>query len=343
MADTVDISGLNDSRKWFFGSGDKLDEAGAAEPREKQVQDCYQIGKLIGTGTFGEVREVKDRRTKQKFALKTIDKSKLDAHQMKYLEGECEVLKRIDGHTNIVKLHEIWDAPKKLHIVMELVSGGQLLERLASKGLYSEGVTAQCFRSILEAISHCHSLGVVHRDLKPENILLSDNSDSAEVKVADFGLAKLYDDETTMMMTQCGTPEFVAPEVMAGNGYTKECDIWSLGVMSYIMLCGYLPFNGSNVTELFAAIAGSELEFPPEEWDMVSTQAKDCVRQMLQKKASARPAAATLLRHPWLAKTAGIESRKSFTGSSASMSSLDGAQTRMREFREGMRPGGPTR
>ena len=134
---------------------------------------------------------------------------------------------------------------------MELVTGGQLLERLATKGLYSEAVTAQCIRSIAEALAYCHEKGVVHRDLKPENILLSDDTDDATIKLADFGLSKLYNAETEMMFTQCGTPVFVAPEVMGGTGYSMACDIWSLGVMMYIMLCGYEPFTGANITELF--------------------------------------------------------------------------------------------
>lgn len=159
----------------------------------------YSIGRELGTGTFGVVRQVESKHTGERFALKTINKEKLDDHQMKYLEAECEVLKQVDEHPNIVKMHEIYDTPKKLHIVMELVTGGQLLERLATKGLYSEAVTAQCIRSIADALAYCHSKGVVHRDLKPENILLSDEGDDASIKLADFGLSKLYNAETEMM------------------------------------------------------------------------------------------------------------------------------------------------
>lgn len=209
-------------KKWFFSSSGDL---GRHQDKQPEVTDMYSIGKELGTGTFGVVRAVKSKESGESYALKTINKEKLDDHQMKYLEAECQVLKRIDGHGNIVKLHEIYDTPKKLHIVMELVTGGQLLERLATKGLYSEATTAQCIRSITDAIGYCHEKGVVHRDLKPENILLSDDTDDADIKLADFGLSKLYNAETEMMFTQCGTPEFVAPEVMAGSGYTSACDI----------------------------------------------------------------------------------------------------------------------
>ena len=206
-------------------SSGNLGGSGAQRPAE--VTDVYTIGKELGTGTFGVVRQVEHKQTCQRFALKTINKEKLDDHQMKYLlritciaalsvslcvlsvlhiywpsrylEAECEVLKQVDEHPNIVKMHEIYDTPKKLHIVMELVTGGQLLERLATKGLYSEAVTAQCIRSIAEALAYCHSKGVVHRDLKPENILLSDTTDDATIKLADFGLSKLYNAETEMM------------------------------------------------------------------------------------------------------------------------------------------------
>ena len=209
-------------------SSGNLGGSGAQKPAE--VTDVYTIGKELGTGTFGVVRQVEHKQTGERFALKTINKEKLDEHQMKYvlrttcvaalcvcvcvcvcvrvlcihwpsryLEAECEVLKQVDEHPNIVKMHEIYDTPKKLHIVMELVTGGQLLERLATKGLYSEAVTAQCIRSIAEALAYCHSKGVVHRDLKPENILLSDNTDNATIKLADFGLSKLYNAETEVM------------------------------------------------------------------------------------------------------------------------------------------------
>ena len=192
------------------------------------MTDAYTIGKELGTGSIGVVRAVRCKETSECFALKTINKDRLDEFQTRYLETECEALKRIDSHPNIVRLHEIYDTPKKLHIVMEQATGGQLLERLATKGLFSETVTAQCIRSITDAIAYCHSRGVVHRDLKPENILLSDETDDADIKVTDFGLSKLYSTDTEVMYTQCGSPEFVAPEVMAGNGYTAACDVWSL-------------------------------------------------------------------------------------------------------------------
>ena len=218
---------------------------------------------------------------------------------------------------------------------MELVTGGQLLERLATKGLYSEAVTAQCIRSIAEALAYCHEKGVVHRDLKPENILLSDDTDDATIKLADFGLSKLYNAETEMMFTQCGTPEFVAPEVMGGTGYSMACDIWSLGVMMYIMLCGYLPFNGSNITELFELIATSTINFPAEEWDVISEEAKDCNKAMLQRDPEHRPSAVQLLRMPWLARIAPAMAPMSASSSSfGSMTSLTGAQPGLQDFNE---------
>ena len=225
---------------------------------------------------------------------------------------------------------------------MELVTGGQLLERLATKGLYSEANTAQCIRSITDAIGYCHEKGVVHRDLKPENILLSDDTDDADIKLADFGLSKLYNAETEMMFTQCGTPEFVAPEVMAGSGYTSACDIWSLGVLMYIMLCGYLPFNGSNITELFELIARSELKFPPEEWDMISVEAKQVNEAMLHRDPARRPSAEQLLGMPWLARTVpSVPPMSKSSSSFGSMTNLSAVQPALKQFNE--RRGAPRR
>jgi serine/threonine protein kinase len=185
---------LTSPLRWFFSNGGSGSEVtpvggsgGGGGGGERAVTDAYTIGSELGAGTVAVVRAVRCKETGMAYALKTISKDRLDEGQLKYLEAECEALKRIDAHPNIAKLHEIYDTPKRLYIVMEQASGGQLLERLATKGLYSEGVTATCIRSIADAVAYCHSKGVVHRDLKPENILLSDATDEACIKLVDFG------------------------------------------------------------------------------------------------------------------------------------------------------------
>lgn len=176
---------------------------------------------------------------------------------MKLLEEELAILSQVD-HPNIIKFHETYIDYRYVHIVMELAEGGELFEKIVEMHKFSEEKAAGLMRKILSAVKHLHEHGICHRDLKPENFLFSDNSQDAEIKLIDFGLSKRFgqlqdQDPSEKMHTIVGTPYYVAPEVLRGN-YDFSCDVWSLGVILYIMLCGYPPFEGDNNKEIFKRV-----------------------------------------------------------------------------------------
>lgn len=152
-------------------------------------------------------------------------------------------------HPNVLKIFEIFDEIDFIYLVLELLKGGELFDRIVEKENYSEKEAAETVRPIVDALRYCHSLGIIHRDLKPENLLYATNVDSSIIKVTDFGLARFVENE--LATTACGTPNYVAPEIIAGKGYSKEVDLWSIGVIIYIMLCGFPPFYDDNNTQLF--------------------------------------------------------------------------------------------
>jgi len=217
-------------------------------------------------------------------------------------------------HPNIIQLVEVIDTADTLFLVLEFASGGELFDAIVAKGSYSESEAAKIVRQIIGAIHYVHGHGIAHRDLKPENLLLTkeEGADGTDlfIKIADFGLSKDFGAE--QMATSCGTPDYVAPEVLGGQPYDSAVDIWSIGVITYVLLCGFPPFYGESQPELFENIMKGNYDFPDPEWSGVSEDAKDFIRKMLVVDPEKRYNAEQCLKDKWLMEYASPERKKDF-------------------------------
>jgi serine/threonine protein kinase len=202
-------------------------------------------------------------------------------------------------HENIVCMKDAFYSPKYVYLVMDLMAGGELFDRIVDKDHYSEKEAKKAMYDILVAIQYTHQQNIVHRDLKPENILYATADDNSTLKLADFGLAMMLD-PNELMNSQCGTPGYVAPEVLMGHFYGKEVDMWSVGVILYILLCGFPPFYDENNEELYKMIVNARIEFLSPYWDNVSKEAIDLIKKLLEKEPGTRLTADQALEHPWM-------------------------------------------
>ena len=208
---------------------------------------------------------------------------------------------RIMNHPNIVRLIDFYDEPSQYLIAMEYLEGGELFDRIVKKAYYNEKEARDLAQIFLSAVKYMHDRNVVHRDLKPENLLLKSQSDDADVKIADFGFATIA--ETDSLTEQCGTPGYVAPEILGHKKYGKAVDMWSVGVITYILLGGYPPFHDDNQRQLFKKIQAAKYEFHPDFWGGVSDEAKDLISKLLVLDVSARLTVDQALSHAWIRKS----------------------------------------
>lgn len=266
--------------------------------------DDYELKEEIGVGAFAVCRRCVKKKDGRSYAVKIIDKSKKDPHE------EVEVLLRFGQHPNIIKLRDVYcngtPGHGYVYIVMELLTGGELLDKILRQKFFSEREASAVLQVLSKTVHYLHSNGVVHRDLQPSNVMYADESGSAEaLRVVDFGFAKQLRAENGLLMTPCYTANFVAPEVLKRQGYDEACDIWSLGVILYTMLAGYTPFaNGPNDTpgEILARIGEGQFSLAGGNWDSVSNVAKDLVRRMLHVDPQQRLTADQVLKHQWIAQ-----------------------------------------
>jgi len=267
-----------------------------ASARTPTVEDKYELKDVLGTGAFSQVRLAESKDSGKMYAIKIIDKKALKGKEDS-LENEIRVLKRLK-HANIVALLEVFEDKMKVFLVMDLVTGGELFDRIVEKGSYSEKDAADLIKQVLSAVAYMHEEGVVHRDLKPENLLYYSPDADSKIMISDFGLSKM--EESGVMATACGTPGYVAPEVLAQKPYGKAVDVWSIGVISYILLCGYPPFYDENDANLFAQILKGEFEFDSPYWDDISDEAKDFIRSLMCVNVEHRLTCHTALEHCWI-------------------------------------------
>lgn len=263
------------------------------------LKDRYVLGEQLGWGQFGVIRECADKLTGEVLACKSIAKDRLvTLDDLRSVKLEIEIMTRLSGHPNVVDLKAVYEEEDFVHLVMELCAGGELFHRLEKHGRFSESEARVLFRHLMQVVLYCHENGVVHRDLKPENILLATRASSSPIKLADFGLAT-YIKPGQSLHGLVGSPFYIAPEVLAG-AYNQAADVWSAGVILYILLSGMPPFWGKTKSRIFEAVKAADLRFPSEPWDHVSKSAKDLIRRMLCTEASRRLTAEEVLNHSWM-------------------------------------------
>ncbi|XP_057767846.1 CBL-interacting serine/threonine-protein kinase 6-like [Salvia miltiorrhiza] len=258
----------------------------------------YELGRLLGHGTFGKVYMARNLQTNRSVAMKVVGKEKvIRVGMMEQVKREISVMKLVH-HPNIVELHEVMASKTKIYFAMELVRGGELFARI-SRGRLREDAARSYFQQLISAIDFCHSRGVYHRDLKPENLLLDDQGN---LKVTDFGLSALPDHlrQDGLLHTTCGTPAYVAPEVIGRKGYDgAKADIWSCGVILFVLLAGYLPFQDDNIISLYRKIYRGDFKCPP--W--LSPESRKLIGRMLEPNPIARISIAKIMSSSWFRKS----------------------------------------
>ncbi|KDP31193.1 hypothetical protein JCGZ_11569 [Jatropha curcas] len=264
-----------------------------------RIGDKYILGRELGRGEFGITYLCTDRETKEALACKSISKRKLrTAVDIEDVRREVAIMSSLPDHANIVKLKATYEDHENVHLVMELCEGGELFDRIVARGHYSERAAANVARTIAEVVRMCHENGVMHRDLKPENFLFANKKENSVLKAIDFGLSVFFKpgEKFTEIV---GSPYYMAPEVLRRN-YGPEVDVWSAGVILYILLCGVPPFWAETEQGVALAILRGVIDFKREPWPQISDSAKSLVRQMLEPDPKKRLTAQQVLEHSWL-------------------------------------------
>ncbi|KDP22782.1 hypothetical protein JCGZ_00369 [Jatropha curcas] len=264
---------------------------------EINLFDKYELGKLLGVGAFAKVYHARNVRTGQSVAIKAVSKQKvLKGGFMAHVKREISIMRRL-RHPHVVKLLEVLATKSKIFFVMEFAKGGELFAKVA-KGRFSEDLSRRYFQQLITAVGYCHDRGVFHRDLKPENLLLDENWD---LKISDFGLSALRDQipPDGLLHTLCGTPAYVAPEILGKKGYDgAKVDVWSCGVILYVLIAGYLPFNDTNLMVLYRKIYRGQFKFP--RW--ISPDLRRFLSRLLDPNPETRITVDEILRDPWFIK-----------------------------------------
>ncbi|XP_034391077.1 serine/threonine-protein kinase H1 homolog [Cyclopterus lumpus] len=275
---------------------------------DPRVTAKYDIKALIGRGSFSRVVRVEHKSTRQPYAIKMIETRYREGREV--CESELCVLRRV-RHTNIIQLMEVFETAERVYMVMELATGGELFDRIIARGSFTERDATRVLQMVLDGVKYLHTLGITHRDLKPENLLYYHPGSDSKIIITDFGLAssRKKGDEC-LMKTTCGTPEYIAPEILVRKPYTNAVDMWALGVISYILLSGTMPFEDDNRMRLYRQILKGKYSFSGEPWPSVSNLAKDFVERILTVDPSERLTAGQAFKHPWVVSMAASSSMK---------------------------------
>ena len=274
----------------------------------QEVATEYHLGKVLGRGQFGTTRIAESKREGKVYACKSIAKRTLTCPEdIEDVQREVQIMHHLKGHPNITYLRDTFEDRQNVHLVMDLCGGGELFDAIVKRGSYSEKDAASLIRTIVSVVAHCHSMNVIHRDLKPENFLLESDGPDARILCTDFGLSVFFK-PGQQFSDVVGSAYYVAPEVLRKR-YGPEADIWSCGVILYILLSGVPPFWGETETQIFESILKADLDFESDPWPSISDAAKDCVRRMLERNPAKRAKADEILKHPWM-KEHGVASDK---------------------------------
>ncbi|XP_022856925.1 calcium-dependent protein kinase 32-like [Olea europaea var. sylvestris] len=268
-------------------------------PTGHNIEQFYELGRELGRGEFGVTYYCTDKTSREVFACKSISKKKLRTRvDIEDVRREVEIMKKLPKHPNIVTLKHTYEDNNAVHIVMELCEGGELFDRIVARGHYTERAAAAVTRTVVEVIQMCHKHGVMHRDLKPENFLFANKKEVSPLKAIDFGLSVFFKPGERFNEI-VGSPYYMAPEVLKRD-YGPEVDVWSAGVILYILLCGVPPFWAETEQGVAQAIIRSVVNFKRDPWPKVSDRAKDLVKKMLNPDPKQRLTAQEVLDHPWL-------------------------------------------
>ncbi|GAB2298872.1 Calcium-dependent protein kinase 15 [Dionaea muscipula] len=265
----------------------------------EDIMDHYTIGKQLGRGQFGIIYLCTEKSTGQSYACKSILKRKLVTRsEREDVKREIQILQHLSGQPNVVGFKGVYEDRQSVHVVMELCSGGELFDQIIARGHFSEKDAAVIIRDVVRIVQTCHLMGVMHRDIKPENFLFSSKDETAMLKATDFGLG-VFLEEGRVYRDQVGSEFYVAPEVLM-RSYGKEVDVWSAGIILYILLSGVPPFQAETQPAIFDAILKGKLDFESAPWPSISESAKDLVHRMLMQDPKKRITAAEVLEHPWI-------------------------------------------
>ncbi|RKP22538.1 kinase-like domain-containing protein, partial [Syncephalis pseudoplumigaleata] len=260
------------------------------QPETYDKKKLFKFGSTLGSGAYGEVKKGTIIATGQPVAIKVIRKEVIRGRE-DLVDTELRTVGKLN-HPNIIRLLDWFESRDKYYLVFELATGGELFERICDKGRFTEKDAAELVKVILGAIQHMHQQHIVHRDLKPENLLYKDESENAPLLIADFGqvtaIAKMIDDDDQVMSTVCGSYGYTAPEILLRKGYGKEVDIWSLGVITYALLCGYTPYPMDDSEQFLRMARSGNVEFHPAYWANISDDAKQFVKALLSPEPSER-------------------------------------------------------
>ncbi|XP_047424712.1 serine/threonine-protein kinase H1-like [Mugil cephalus] len=323
---SLDNSRLASNWQAQLRQGCRRDEAERYKDKfEPRVTARYDIKALIGRGGFSRVVRVEHRATRQPFAIKMMEVEAQEGREV--CASELAVLRRV-SHGNVIQLIEVFQFPQRVYMVLELATGGELLDRVVSRGHFTERDATQALQMALAGVGYLHDLGITHRDLKPENLLYYHPGPDSRLLVTDFGLATFAatpevskpdgsdsgggtkGDRSWSLRTTCGTPEYMAPEVLLRKPYSCAVDMWSLGVIAYIVLSGSMPFEEDNRARLFRCIVRGKYSFHGNPWQSVSNLAKDFILRLLVLDPAARLTAAQAVRHPWVVTMAASSSMR---------------------------------